>query len=174
MQGKGTDFQRKKEKTTALLLAAVIVALSLTGFSCQYPFGICPGGTWTGRFLYPFFHASILHAVLNVWCLVCLVFVYDIKLSRILMAYLGAVTFPADALSQFLPIPAVQTVGLSGVVFFLFGSISFEVERRLYYLSWMLFYLAIGFLFPHTNGWLHLYCYLCGVILAVLNYPIVR
>ena len=88
-----------------------------------------------------------------------------------LTAYLIAVTVPVNMLGSFLPFDN-PTVGLSGVVYVLFGSISFEVLRRVYFQCWMLFYIAIGFLMPNTNAWLHLYCYLCGFMAALLNKPI--
>lgn len=88
-----------------------------------------------------------------------------------LVAYLLAVTVPVDTLGGFLPFDN-PTVGLSGVVYVLFGSISFEVLRKRYYQCWMLFYIGIGFFMPNTNAWLHLYCYLCGFVVALLNKPI--
>ena len=158
MQGKEKTFRRKKEKATSLLLSIVVVVISLIGFSNWNTIGIYAGASWVGRLLYPFFHANIIHAMLNAWCLICIIFIYDIKITRLLLAYIVAVTFP---------------IGLSGVVFFLFGSISLEVSRKLYYQLWMVFYIGIGFFFPNTNAWLHLYCYLCGLVYSILNYPII-
>ncbi|WP_311561249.1 rhomboid family intramembrane serine protease [Prevotella bivia] len=172
MQGKEKTFRRKKEKATSLLLALTVIVLSLTGFSDWSSIGIHAGGSWVGRLLYPFFHASVVHASLNTWCFICLMFIYDIKLTRVFVAYIVSVSFPIDTLSSFISFPPLPTVGMSGVVFFLFGSISFEVRKKLYYQSWMLFYLIVGFFFPNTNAWLHLYCYLCGVVFSLLNYPI--
>lgn len=59
-----------------------------------------------------------------------------------------------------------------GACFALFGSLSFEVGRKVYYQLWMLTYLIIGFLFPGTNAWVHLYCYLAGCLIALLNKPV--
>lgn len=173
MQGKEKTFRRKKEKATSLLLSIVVVVISLIGFSNWNTIGIYAGASWVGRLLYPFFHANIIHALLNAWCLICIIFIYDIKITRLLLAYIVAVTFPIDTLSHLLPLPTLPTVGLSGVVFFLFGSISLEVSRKLYYQLWMVFYIGIGFFFPNTNAWLHLYCYLCGLVYSILNYPII-
>lgn len=90
-----------------------------------------------------------------------------------LFAYVVAVTMPVDTLGVFLPLDN-PTVGLSGVVYVLFGTISFEVARKRYFQFWMLFYISVGFIFPNTNAWLHLYCYLCGFLFALLNKPINR
>lgn len=34
------------------------------------------------------------------------------------------------------------------------------------------FYVLLGFAMPQTNALIHLYCYLCGFIVALLNKPI--
>ncbi len=155
---------RKIEKITTLLLAVATVPLSLIhpGYEAV---GIYRGGPLTGRLLYPFFHAGPLHAVLNAWCLVGIVFIYPITAWRMLLSYAVAVSVPSVLLQT------TPTVGLSGMVFFLFGTLSFLVARRLYYQGWMLFYLTMGFLLPGTSGRLHLYCYLLGLAWAILNKP---
>lgn len=152
MQREKEKIRRKKEKITALLLALVIMILSLLHLTNWHTVGIYVGCSWVGRCLYPFFHSGIIHATLNAWCLVCLFFIYNIRLQRLILAYIVAITFPIDTLSLVLPISKLPTIGLSGVIFFLFGSISFEVGRKLYYQAWMIFYLAVGFVFPYTNG----------------------
>lgn len=155
------------------MIWAVVTYLSLVNLSDWSAVGIYAGCGVCGRTLYPFFHANLLHCTLNSWCLLSLVFIYDIKIWRLSVAYLIAVTIPIDTLANLLPTLTQPTVGLSGIVFVLFGSISFEVQRKRYYQMWMMFYLGVGFLFPNTNAWLHLYCYLGGLVVATLNKPIV-
>lgn len=164
--------RRKMEKITALLIAVVVICLSLYNIEDWHSVGIYADCGLRGRVIYPFFHANILHALLNAWCLLSLVFIYDIKIGRLLLAYIIAVTIPITALSSIVGGMVSPTVGLSGVVFALFGTISFEVVRKWYYQAWMISYLAIGFLFPNTNAWLHLYCYLVGLLVSLLNKPI--
>lgn len=123
---------------------------------------------WTGRLLYPFFHAGPWHALMNAWALLAVVFTYGVSLRRMLAAYAVAVTMPVDTLGAFLPFDS-PTVGLSGVVWFLFGSISLEVARKRYYQAWMLSFLAAGFAAPRVNAWLHVYCYAAGLAAAFLN-----
>lgn len=171
MQSETRMDKRKKEKITALLISAVVVLLPLLVSLEWNEVGIYSGCRLYGRLLYSFFHANILHAVLNAWCLLSLVFIYDISYWRMLLAYIIAVTVPVDILDSFINM-AAPTVGLSAVVFVLFGSISFEVVRKWYYQGWMLLYLVVGFLFPNTNAWLHLYCYLVGLLVALLNKPV--
>lgn len=162
---------RKIEKVSALVIGFGIVMLSMLPIHGWTQFGIYPGCSIYGRFLYPFFHAGLIHAGMNAWCFVSLVFIYDISKWRLLLAYLFSVSFPIDTFS-FLISSTNPTVGLSGMIFFLMGSISFEVSRRLYFQGWMIFYLSIGFLFPYVSAWIHLYGYCGGLILALLNKPI--
>lgn len=163
---------RKIGKITALITSAAVVLLSLFISPKWNTVGIYAECSVLGRLLYSFYHVNILHALLNTWCLLSLMFFYDITIWRLLLAYIIAITIPIDTLGRFIESMTLPTVGLSAVVFVLSGSISFEVLRKWYYQAWMLFYIIIGFLFPNTNAWLHLYCYLAGLVVALLNKPI--
>ena len=158
--------EKKTGKAAALISTLLVFCLSLQGTQDWSAVGIYQGCRLSCRVLYPFYHAGLLHALLNAWCLLSIVFIYNITLWRLSLAYVIATTIPSLFLSH------IPTVGLSGVVFVLFGSISFEVGRKLYYQLWMLVYLTAGFLFPGTNAWVHLYCYAAGVAVALLNKPI--
>nr|DAV37222.1 MAG TPA: Rhomboid family [Caudoviricetes sp.] len=164
--------RRKIEKITSLLIAVIIVSLSIF---CKFDWkdvGIYSGCNLQCRLLYPFFHANVLHAVLNAWCFISIIFIYDVSIWRIFIAYLVAVFIPIDTIDSLIGGYSSPTVGLSGVIFFLFGSISFEVLRKWYYQMWMLFYIIIGFIFPNTNAWIHLFCYCVGFLFSLLNKPI--
>lgn len=161
----------KVEKASAVVIALLVTVLSFFHIAGWHSVGIYAHCPLAGRFLYPFFHSGVFHASLNAWCLLSVVFSYGVSFRRMLVAYLLAVTVPVDTLGGLLPFDN-PTVGLSGVVYVLFGSISFEVLRKRYYQCWMLFYIGIGFFMPNTNAWLHLYCYLCGFVVALLNKPI--
>ena len=171
---KKTMDTRKMEKITALVISTIVVGLSFFKVWDWQTVGIYAGSDIAGRVLYPFFHANILHASLNSWCLLSMVFIYDIGIWRLVLAYIIAVTIPIDTIECFIGEMTSPTVGLSGIVFVLFGSISFEVLRKQYYQLWMIFYLTAGFLFPHTNAILHLWCYMLGFLVALLNKPIIK
>ena len=153
-------------KVSSLIIAIIVLCLSLQSTHDWSAVGIYSGCRLSCRILYPFYHANIIHATLNAWCLLSIVFIYNITLWRLALAYTIAAFIPSLCLSS------IPTVGLSGIVFVLFGSLSFEVARKLYYQSWMLLYLAVGFFFPGTNAWVHLYCYMAGIIIALLNKPV--
>ena len=60
---------RKMEKITALVISTIVVGLSFFKVWDWQTVGIYAGSDIAGRVLYPFFHANILHASLNSWCL---------------------------------------------------------------------------------------------------------
>lgn len=163
--------KRNVEKITSLIFAVFLIILSVIGPPSFSDVGIYAGCPLQGRLLYPFFHVNIVHAMLNTWCFLAMMFVYDISLWRILAAYIISFTIPVDFINEHITDLTLPTVGLSGMVFFLFASISFEVARKTYYQAWMIFYLVAGFILPGTNAVLHLYCYLAGVIYALINKP---
>lgn len=158
--------KKKASKIAALIISIIVFGLALQNVHDWKSVGIYTGCGLGCRMLYPFYHANLLHATLNAWCLLSVIFIYDISLWRLILAYIIAVGIPSFCLSD------IPTVGLSGVVFALFGSISFEVQRKAYYQLWMLAYLVAGFLFPNTNALVHLFCYLAGGAVALLNKPV--
>jgi len=165
---------RKMEKITALVVSTIVVGLSFFKAWDWQTVGIYAGSDIAGRLLYPFFHVNILHASLNSWCLLSIVFIHNIGIWRLVLAYIIAATIPVDTIGYFIGEMALPTVGLSGIVFVLFGSISFEVLRKQYYQLWMILYLTTGFLFPNTNAILHLWCYMLGFLMALLKKPIIK
>lgn len=166
--------QETLSRITTLAIAATIMLICLFMDVAPEKVGIMQSASLCNRLTYSFFHASFLHAFMNVWCLLSVVFIYPISFWSLLLAFGIAISFPIDTLCNISPIFAfvMPTVGLSGVCFALMGRISFMVSRKWYYQSWLAFYILLGFIFPNTNGWLHLYCYLMGVLVGFLNKPI--
>lgn len=158
----------KIEKSTALFLAGLILLLSLVYVPDWSAVGVFRGASLLSRLGYSFFHVSILHASLNAWCFLSIIFIYEVSWRRLLMAYLIAVCVPEFILSPSL----YPTVGLSAVCFALFGLIAFSVSRKLYYHFCMTLYILLGFLLPFVNGWIHLYSYLAGLFVGFLVMPI--
>lgn len=179
--------RREKAKTAALVLTAVIMSISiicsLNGYAVDNV-GISKDTSVIARFAYSFFHASVVHALLNCWCLLSVVFIYNIPLSYIAIAYIIAVTYPVGTLCALLGNGAapVPTVGLSAVCFALFGMVAFKVKRKLYFHTWVLSFIAVGFILPYLcslcglsvatpDNILHIYCYVAGLIVGFLDSP---
>lgn len=153
-------------KNASLLTAVVILIMSFIYIPDWSMIGVAEDCPLAARFVYSFFHASPLHAFVNAWCLICIVFLYDVSIWRLLTAYIVAVVVPGCLLSE------VPTVGLSCVCYFLLGSLIFEVKRKLYFVSCTALYIAVGFLFPSVNAVIHLYGYLAGLVVGLLNAPL--
>lgn len=164
--------REKEAKAASLIIVGIVIALRFFEVS-NGAVGLFPGNPFWTRFTYQFFHASLLHCVVNCWCLLSIVFLYDVSWKTLLVAIIIAATYPIGKLS-FLYETLVPTVGLSGMCYALLGSLSFRVRRRLYFQGWMAAFIAAGFFFSGTNAWLHLYCYVLGVFVGFLNKPVKR
>lgn len=158
--------QTKNAKTAALIMVMAIILCSFVYKPDWALVGIAKGSAFTGRLAYPIFHASPIHAIVNSWCLLSIVFIYHITIWRILTAYIVAVLVPEFLLSD------VPTVGLSCVCYTLLGSLIFDVKRKLYFNACMALYIAVGFFFPAVNAVIHIYGYLAGLIVGLPNAPL--
>lgn len=156
----------KIEKTSGLLIAVFLVMTTLLYAPDWNKVGVSVGCGILQRLTYSLFHASILHAIINAWCILSILFIYDVKVWQLLFAYFIAVAVPDFALS------VTPTVGLSAVCFALLGMIVFQVKRKMYYNACMAAYISVGFIFTQVNGWLHLYSYVAGLFVGFLNMPI--
>jgi len=155
----------RPEKTKA----AALVYVALAGLLLLVPIplekvGIREGCTIWARLAYPFFHANFLHYVINSWALLSVVFAYDINPSRVLACYIASVLVPVGLLNL-----AVPTVGCSGVLYGLFGSLSLSVRRKWTWQVWWIGFIAVGFFMGGVNSWVHLWCYAWGLCIALLN-----
>ena len=159
-------MSKEIEKTTGLLIALFIILSAMIYVPDWKVVGVSHGCGIAQRLGYSLFHASIIHACINAWCLLSILFLYDVTWKRILLAFIIAIVVPDFVLSS------TPTVGLSAVCFALLGMIAFDVKRKLYYNGCMAAYIVLGFLFPFVNGWLHLYSYVAGLLVGLLNMPI--
>lgn len=130
-------------------------------------YGICDGCTVAARFAYPFLHANVFHFIINAWCLLSIVFLYETPVSMLLLGYAVAVSAPVGLLGITTP-----TVGVSAVLYFLLGSMSMRVRRKWYWQAWWAFFITVGFFISSVAARLHLWCYAVGVIVSLLTMPI--
>lgn len=159
-------MRKEIEKTAGLFIAVFILSAAFIYVPDWHMVGVFRGCSFLQRVGYPFFHASFIHAAINAWCFLSVLFLHDVELWRMAVAYIIAVAAPECVLSS------VPTVGLSSVCFALLGSIAFQVRRKLYYNSCMALYIALGFFFPLVNAWLHLYSYLAGLVVGIFVMPL--
>ena len=142
------------------------------------------------RLVYPFIHAHPLHAAVNGWVLLQLSFRTPLTLRRLLLAFVVAWSCPAfiavwptagtdlfvgisamvdpSAMTALTAAPS-SVVGLSGVLYALFGMWMPRVANRLRYNAIVALWLAAGLCTTSVAVGLHLYCYLLGILLGFLQ-----
>lgn len=150
--------QGKKEQAAALAVGCGSLILCLVGVPPEH-FAMYAGCPWQNRLLWHFFHANIFHCILNVWVLLQFAFMTPCSLWRMLWCY----AFACTAWSQ------QPVVGLSGVLMALMGSYTFQVRRRLYWISYCAAFIALGFFIGRVAAWVHLWCFMGGLVYSVLN-----
>ena len=168
---------RADAKVTALLGGIAVIALSLAmrvGLVTPggWGRGIAAGASLAARWLHPFVHAGVLHAMVNVYVLWQLVFLRRVTVCRMAVAYLVACSCPtAVAVWQW---PAgdvdggVGVVGLSGVVYALMGWEMPSVALRWRYNAVVALWLLMGVVLGGVAVGMHLYCYVCGVAAGLI------
>ena len=120
------------------------------------------------RLAYPFIHAHPLHAAVNGWVLLQLAFRTPLTLRRLLLAFVVAWSCPAFVAAWPTANPS-SVVGLSGVLYALFGMLMPRVANRLRYNAIVALWLAAGLCTTSVAVGLHLYCYLLGILLGILQ-----
>ncbi len=164
---------RSFAKATSLVVSLVTLLLSVAGAIGLLSFdgvGILPGGPLWCRLVHPFVHAGVLHALLNVYVFLQLVFFFPVRLRHLLLAYVVSCSCPemlalwSPSLLHGLFLHGSCVAGLSGVVFFLLGLVTVHVARPLRFcmvlLGWQFFGMTLGTM---AVG-MHLYCYVIGVL----------
>lgn len=145
------------QKYTALIIGIFAIILALWQPMQWRMVGIYDNSPIWHRITYHFFHANILHAVINVWCMLACVFIAKLSWRQILMAFIIACFAPAEY--------KIPTIGLSGVCYAMLGIISVYAKKQLAYHAYITFCIALTWMFlaDKVNNPLHLYCYLAGI-----------
>lgn len=156
--------QKKKTKIFALILASVIALLSLPDIPAflNIPsistIGITANPHILSRILFHFFHASPVHAVINLWCILSAFFLCGLSIPRFFAAWIIAAAAPSCCLSD------IPTLGLSAICFAAWGILTPSVPKKLDFILPAIIYIAIGFFFPQVNALIHLYSFTAGII----------
>lgn len=160
--------RRTKEKVISSYVMPIIFVLSLFPPFAWEDIGVSLTSPMVNRFVYSFFHASVWHCLANLFCYYQILHYYLPSWRIILLSYIVAVSVPDFVLTE------LPTVGMSAMIYALIGCITFYVQRKVYYISWVLFYILIGFFFPNVNALAHLYAYCVGSLYSLLTAPLCR
>lgn len=153
-------------KTFSLLTIFPLVLLMVLRPWDFTTIGFYAEGGLTGRLVYPFFHVGFLHLFFNWYTLLAIAFSFPIRISRFVVAYVVAISFPIATAVKLFPQLHTPTVGLSGMIYFLYGSLLFMVANKKTFLSYAGIYIAFGFWLVGGNAPLHLYTFIMGIVYA--------
>lgn len=146
------------------LLSLAIIAWEVFGFT--EGLGLSSSSPLWTRITYQCCHDGILHAVVNVYCLMMMANRWRLRLSELATAVAIAALIPSFLLSE------RCVVGLSGALFAVFGMRSVYAENFLKFNLQVALVIALGFLFENAASWLHLYAYVAGMVFGMINKPI--
>lgn len=147
-------------KSFSLLLIPFLTLLHIVCSSCaaiSIPAAASHLPIWH-RLVYQFFHANILHLMLNCWCFLQLVFGCRCGWRFIIPAYIISIFIPA-------PTP---TIGLSAVCYAMMGMLVPLVARRVFFSSFLALSFAATFFLPSFNTWAHIYATIAGLIYSLI------
>ena len=151
---------RVKKKTAAFYVFAVAeCVLSFFNFGI----GLHDGCSVTDRMLYPFLHANIFHALLNLLVLWQCVKAFP-RWKALVAFYIIAISYPLPS--------EHPIVGLSGLLYAYMGYIEPMVRDKLRYNLLIVIYLLVGILIPNMAVGIHVYCYAAGLLWVYLNAPV--
>lgn len=114
---------------------------------------------WWTRLTYQLCHGGVLHCILNIWCFLGCVFVFDMHFKKVALAVAAAALIPPFLL------PEIPLAGFSGAVYALFGMAYPRVTDKFRFLTMLLLGMVPGIFFPLAVG-VHAYCFLIGVSLG--------
>ena len=165
---------RSFAKATSLVVSLVSLLLSVAGAIGLLSFdgvGILPGGPLWCRLVHPFVHAGVLHALLNVYVFLQLVFFFPLRCRHLLFAYLVACSCPVTVAvwgGGVSGLSVTGVVGLSGMEYVLMGWVMPGVPCRWRFNMQLFLWMSAGLVTGGVAVGFHLYCYLLGVVAAML------
>lgn len=157
---------QKITKIASLVIALFVLISPFISVDDWGVVGVASNSPLINRLFYHFFHASFIHAVVNAWCLISVVFLFNISFARFASAFIIASVVPGLFLSD------IPTVGLSCVCFALLGLISFFTAKPLYWIAYFFSLIAIGSFFSGVNAAIHLYGFVAGIVGALFSSPL--
>lgn len=160
--------QLRRTQIITLLLSAMMILITLLPSSriCLQASSLhyhCPIRM---VFMYQFLHANIFHCLANIWCLLIMLYAWNITLRRLLIAYLISVIFGIVIMNT----PNLQSiVGFSGVTYALAGlySITNNRKRDKRYILTILVTILLTAFIPRMSVLTHLSCYLIALSIMI-------
>lgn len=159
------EKENKVLKLFSLGLSVILVIVAVAAEIDVASLGIGVNTPFVNRFWYQFLHAHWLHALCNVWALLTLMFLFNVKDWQLLVAYIISAMVPGFMLC-FTP-----AVGLSGLIYAVVGLIAFERSCTTLWLALTVVPILAGYLIPFFAASVHLWCFVVGLVVTAMITP---
>lgn len=170
-------------RTIILIIVIATLVMSVT-IGTPSAYGLCSGISWHHRIIYHFFHAGLIHWLVNAFALLTIAFRWNLHWWQYVIAFAVASLYPADLLDQDTPI-----VGLSIWIYSLIGIITPATSYpvRVFFANLICIFVGllatwtlqcIGSIGIHTSipiiAWqAHLYAYIAGILIGLCTMPVI-
>lgn len=148
-----------------MLLCIACLPLSF-GLIPPQSVALSPSAPLWHHLTYHFIHAGPLHWLCNSAALLSIAFHFRLTWRNLLTAFCVCSLLP--------PCSPIPVVGLSAIVYYLFGRCALATARPGRFASLVLLSIACGLLLPRVAAGMHLAAFIAGLLLAALNYPAFR
>lgn len=177
--GSAATYRTVCKAVVTVWLVAWWVTLPAIGY---YPVGETDGHTigmiWE-HLLWPMSHANVWHLAGNLWVLWWLkgrLYMWESYVMAVLCSFLPVVPGLWEMLPAGEPAGTVATCGFSGVLCAIIGvkwgawiKSRYSITAYWTFARRVLPFVAVGFLIPHVNWCIHLYCLVAGVVYGKLS-----
>ena len=157
---------RDAAKAASLGVGGIVMAVAILSphATPTIGLGIYAGAPLYARLLHPLVHTGLIHAVLNVYVWLQIVFFCPIRLRHLITAWIIACSCPT-VIATLGAAYTNHVVGLSGVIYALLGAQMTRAKNMLSYNLWIAAYLITGWFIGGIAVVFHLYCYLAGIFM---------
>lgn len=149
-------MSESQERKFALYVYVILIITYLLSHSSYYKYGVSCSSAWWSHISYMFFHASLLHLLINIYSFNILIRTPSHLRFRI------AYSFIIGILSTIIYLPPTSIlVGFSGVVFALLGLVASEHYTAMNF-SLIVISLIVSYFIPGVAFYIHLICFAIG------------
>lgn len=153
-------------KNLSLIISSFILLIFLvTRGQDVSMFGICQQHTWPQRFYYMFFHAGIIHCIINIYAFLSMSFLSGVKYWQLAASYLIAASMP------FMLLCDTPVVGFSACLYAMSGIVIMTQRKWWSLIIVNLLLIAPQSFLPGIALLAHLYCFAVGLLFGFIFSP---
>lgn len=146
-------------RNITLLICVALIVLHIIGLPESY--GFSKESEQYTRLTYLFVHGGWLHLLINIYSLLTLAFLCNVKVWQFFVSLFVGVTMPAFTI--------IPMVGISTVIYTITGMIIVESKEWWWLAVFNLLIIGAGMFMPGIAFLAHLYCFLVGMIIGFLT-----